>query len=115
MSKATGIYINAPLPDYTYVFRWWLKEDEDPEGTQSQVVIVRSDHPLTMQALKQHLEDIDAKPERFDLVDMPRNCAAMLDTWEPFIEFAAANDSTVQRVTLLKEWWREHEATEPQG
>lgn len=115
MTDNTRMYFNAPMPDFTYVLRWWLTEPGEEVGTQSQVVIVRSDHPLTMQALKQHLEDLDAKPERFELVDMPRNCAAKLDTWEPFIEFAVANDSTVQRVPLLKEWWREHEATEPQG
>jgi hypothetical protein len=110
MDKPTGIYINAPLPDYTYVFRWWMTDDEDPAGTQSQVVVVRSDHPLAMQALKQHLEDLGAKPERFELVEMPRNCAAKLDTWEPFIEFTVAKDSPVQSVPLLKDWWHDHQA-----
>lgn len=110
MSNKTGIYLNAPPPDYTYVFRWWLVEDDDPHGTQSQVVVVRSDHPLTLKDLKQHLEDLGAEPTRFELVDMPRNCAAKLDTWEPFIEFAVANDSKVQRLPLVKEWWREDRA-----
>jgi hypothetical protein len=115
MNNPTGIYINAPLPDYTYVLRWWLIEDDDPHGTQSQVVVVRSDHPLTPQALKEHLEDLGAKPEWFELVDMPRNCAAKLDTWEPFIEFTSANDSTMQCIPLLKEWCDEHKETGPEG
>jgi hypothetical protein len=87
-----------------------MTDDEDPAGTQSQVVVVRSDHPLAMQALKQHLEDLGAKPERFELVEMPRNCAAKLDTWEPFIEFTVAKDSPVQSVPLLKDWWHDHQA-----
>ena len=97
-------YITAPAPDFTYVLRWWLKEPGDPIGEQSQVVLVRSDRPLSGLQLKSRLECLGLKPERYILVTLPRNCAAVLDTWEPEIELCAWGGSLPQDVQLTEEW-----------
>lgn len=107
MTEQTPIYINAPMPDYTYVLRWWLCEpsDGDDWGTQAQVMVVRSDHPLTMEALAERLRELEVPLERYELVEMPRNSLAVLDTWESFIELTSSVEEPQVDVLLVRNWW----------
>ena len=104
---ATKHYANATLPGYTYVLRAWLKEDGDEWGTQSQVLVVRSDIPLLPHELKAQVETLHDNFAKFHLVDLPRNSVATLDTWEQGIEYCTASEMEDDEIPLVSNWWVE--------
>lgn len=90
------------VPDYTYVLRRWASAEETGDlPCQSQVVVIRSDRPLSESALRDRLACLCAHPETYEFVDVDRNTDMVLDTWESGIESCGDGGP----VHLVRNWW----------
>lgn len=94
-----------PPSGWTYVLRWWLRDDEDLYGTAAEVIIIDSPTPMTTPMLAERVAEINPRLEDFELLVRPAFSSIRLDTWEPGTLARGLNGSE-SLATWKKEWWK---------
>ena len=89
-------------PCFTYVLRRWLEEPGELPA-QSEVVIIRSDHPLFPDQIHNKLAAMVSHPDEFVLIDAPLDCTYVLDTWDRGIDQACA-DYPLAEAREMPDW-----------
>lgn len=83
----------------------WLRDEKDPNGTQAEVIAIRSERQLYPDEMRERLEAVAHRPaDEYIFVELAPDSAAVLDTWEEGIESvwpAAAKFGA----RAFSDWW----------
>jgi hypothetical protein len=99
---------NRVEPRYVYAFRRWLRDDVDPQGTQTGVVLITRSTPASPRELVDELARMyPIYWRQFVYVDPEGLHLLALDTYDALVEGAYTGQPTSDgsMATMWADWW----------